>query len=99
MHEGDVDKRTQYIIEALFLVRKGGFEASGFPAVPSDLDLVDTEDQITHEVGAQPPPRGGSSSGPPPPASRPEQRAAPGPVCSASTRGCPTAGRTPAGLG
>lgn len=50
MHEGDVDKRVQYTIEALFLVRKTGFEAAGFPAVPPELDLVEPEDQITHEV-------------------------------------------------
>jgi hypothetical protein len=52
MHEGDVDKRVQYTIEALFLVRKTGFETAGFPAVPPELDLVEPEDQITHEVGA-----------------------------------------------
>lgn len=51
MHEGDVDKRVQYTIEALFLVRKTGFETAGFPAVPPELDLVEPEDQITHEVG------------------------------------------------
>lgn len=50
MHEGDVDKRVQYTIEALFLVRKTGFEAAGFPAVPPQLDLVEPEDQITHDV-------------------------------------------------
>jgi pre-mRNA-splicing factor CWC22 len=53
MHEGDVDKRVQYTIEALFLVRKTGFETAGFPAVPPELDLVEPEDQITHEVGYQ----------------------------------------------
>lgn len=53
MHEGDVDKRVQYTIEALFLVRKTGFETAGFPAVPPELDLVEPEDQITHEVGAR----------------------------------------------
>jgi len=45
-----VDKRVQYTIEALFLVRKTGFEAAGFPAVPPQLDLVEPEDQITHDV-------------------------------------------------
>lgn len=51
LHEGiGVGTRTQYIIEGLYAVRKAGFEASGHPAVPPELDLVETSDQITHEV-------------------------------------------------
>lgn len=38
------------MIEGLFAVRKAGFETSGFPAIQSDLDLIESEDQITHEV-------------------------------------------------
>jgi len=51
LHEGiGVGMRTQYIIEGLYAVRKAGFEASGHPAVLPELDLVETSDQITHEV-------------------------------------------------
>eukprot|EP00457_Paulinella_chromatophora_P002310 gb/GEZN01002314.1/.p1 GENE.gb/GEZN01002314.1/~~gb/GEZN01002314.1/.p1 ORF type:complete len:747 (+),score=137.04 gb/GEZN01002314.1/:74-2314(+) len=48
LHEGEIDKRVQYMIEGLFLVRKSGFEE--FPAVMPELDLVDLDDQITHEL-------------------------------------------------
>lgn len=48
LHEGAIGKRTQYIIENLFAVRKANFE--GFPAIPPDLDLLEEEDLITHEV-------------------------------------------------
>ena len=48
LHEGDIDKRVQYSIEALFAVRKSRF--ADFPAVTPDLDLVDRADQITHET-------------------------------------------------
>ena len=51
LHEGEkVSKRTQYIIEGLYAIRKSGFESSGHPAVPENLDLVEEADQITHEV-------------------------------------------------
>eukprot|EP00889_Picochlorum_renovo_P002456 jgi/Picre1/29486/NNA_004872.t1 len=54
LHEGrDVDKRTQYVIEGLYAVRKTGFEASGYPVIPENLDLVEEEDQITHEVSLE----------------------------------------------
>lgn len=51
LHEGEaIGKRTQYVIEGLFAVRKHGFEKSGHPAVPAELDLVESSDQITHEL-------------------------------------------------
>ncbi|KAF8062096.1 Cwc22 [Scenedesmus sp. PABB004] len=50
LHEGAIDKRCQYMIEGLFAVRKAGFAASGHPAVAPALDLVEDEDQITHEM-------------------------------------------------
>ena len=50
LHEGEIDKRVQFMIEGLFAVRKAGFETSGFPAVQAELDLIESEDQITHEV-------------------------------------------------
>ena len=47
LHEGAIDKRVQYTIEALFAERKSGFGET--PAVPRELDLIDAEDQIPHE--------------------------------------------------
>jgi len=41
LHEGNIEKRSQFVIEGLFAVRKAGFEASGFKAVAPELDLVD----------------------------------------------------------
>lgn len=48
LHEGDIDKRVQYTIEGLFAIRKGGF--ADYPAVHEQLDLVESSDQITHEL-------------------------------------------------
>jgi pre-mRNA-splicing factor CWC22 len=45
----NVSKRTQYVVEALFASWKKGF-ATDNPAVREGLDLVEIEDQITHEV-------------------------------------------------
>lgn len=50
LHEGEIDKRVQFMIEGLFAIRKAGFAKSGFPAIQSELDLVEEDDQITHEV-------------------------------------------------
>ncbi len=47
LHEGEIDKRVQYTIEELFAVRKTNFAEHA--AVRPELDLVDIEDQITHE--------------------------------------------------
>jgi len=49
LHEGDIDKRVQYTIEALFAVRKAKF--ADYPTIHPELDLVEAEDQITHELG------------------------------------------------
>ena len=46
LHESSLDKRTQYMIEVLFAVRKDQFKAH--PAVPTGLDLVEENDQYTH---------------------------------------------------
>ncbi|KJZ71779.1 hypothetical protein HIM_08799 [Hirsutella minnesotensis 3608] len=51
LHEADIDKRTQYMIEVLFQVRKDKFKDN--PAVKEELDLVEEEDQITHQVGLE----------------------------------------------
>ncbi|KAK7225629.1 hypothetical protein V2G26_013632 [Clonostachys chloroleuca] len=48
LHEADIDKRTQYMIEVLFQVRKDKFKDN--PAIKEELDLVEEEDQITHNV-------------------------------------------------
>lgn len=48
LHEGEIDKRTQYLIEGLMMIRRDGFKEH--PARPDGLDLVEEEDQITHEV-------------------------------------------------
>ncbi|KAK2078226.1 hypothetical protein QBZ16_004095 [Prototheca wickerhamii] len=50
LHEGGIERRTQFVIENLFALRKAGFERQGHPAVPPELDLVEAEDQITHEI-------------------------------------------------
>ncbi|OQR92959.1 nucampholin [Thraustotheca clavata] len=49
LHEGEIDKRVQYTIEGLFAIRKGKF--ADYPAVHEELDLVDSNDQITHQIG------------------------------------------------
>ncbi|KAH6620114.1 armadillo-type protein [Boeremia exigua] len=46
LHEADIDKRTQYMIEVLFEVRRTKYKEH--PTVREDLDLVEEEDQITH---------------------------------------------------
>ncbi|RCI15195.1 hypothetical protein L249_6444 [Ophiocordyceps polyrhachis-furcata BCC 54312] len=48
LHEAGIDKRTQYMIEVLFQVRKDKFRDN--PAIKEELDLVEEEDQITHQV-------------------------------------------------
>ncbi|KAI9734530.1 MAG: pre-mRNA-splicing factor cwc22 [Cirrosporium novae-zelandiae] len=48
LHEADIDKRVQYMIEVLFQVRKDKYKDN--PAMREELDLVEEEDQITHHV-------------------------------------------------
>ena len=48
LHEQDLDKRVQYMIEVLFQVRKDKYKDN--PAVKEELDLVEEEDQITHQL-------------------------------------------------
>lgn len=49
LHEGtDLEKRTQYMIEVLFQVRRDKWKE--YPAIKEELDLVEEEDQITHKV-------------------------------------------------
>ncbi|PIB02367.1 Pre-mRNA-splicing factor cwc22 [Cercospora beticola] len=46
LHEADIDKRVQYMIEVLFQIRKDKYK--DHQAVREELDLVEEEDQITH---------------------------------------------------
>ena len=48
LNDADIDKRTQYMIEVMFAVRKDGFK--DFPIKPQELDLVEEADQITHLI-------------------------------------------------
>lgn len=48
LHEADIDKRVQYMIEVLFQVRKDRYKDN--PAIREELDLVEEEDQITHRT-------------------------------------------------
>lgn len=48
LHEADIDKRVQYMIEVLFQVRKDKYKDN--PAIKYELDLVEEEDQITHKL-------------------------------------------------
>ena len=48
LHESTIDKRSQYMIEVMFQVRKDGFKDN--PAVPQELDLVEEADQFTHTL-------------------------------------------------
>ena len=48
LHEQDLDKRVQYMIEVLFQIRKDKFKDN--PAIRDELDLVEEEDQITHQI-------------------------------------------------
>ena len=49
LHESDIDRRVQYMIEVLFQVRKDKYKDN--PAIKEELDLVEEEDQITHNTG------------------------------------------------
>ncbi|CAH9123844.1 unnamed protein product [Cuscuta epithymum] len=51
LHEGEIHKRVQFLIEGLFAIRKSMFQ--GYPAVRPELDLVEQEDQVTHEISLQ----------------------------------------------
>jgi pre-mRNA-splicing factor CWC22 len=48
LHEGECSRRVQYTIESLFNVRKSKFKTH--PGVIPELDLIEEEDRITHEV-------------------------------------------------
>lgn len=45
----NIDKRVQYRIDDLFMIRRDKFV--NYPSVTPELDLVELEDQITHQIG------------------------------------------------
>ena len=47
---GSVEQRTVFMIEELFRVRRVGFDASGFPVMPPELDLLEAQDRNTHNI-------------------------------------------------
>ena len=47
---GSVEQRTVFMIEELFRVRRVGFEASNFPVMPPELDLLEAQDRNTHNI-------------------------------------------------
>ncbi|PVU95121.1 hypothetical protein BB561_002006 [Smittium simulii] len=48
LHDAEIDKRVQYMIEVLLQVRREGFKDNVM--IPKDLDLVEEADQIVHEI-------------------------------------------------
>ncbi|KAF6758729.1 MIF4G-domain-containing protein [Ephemerocybe angulata] len=48
LNEGNISQRVQYMIEVLMQVRKDKYKDN--PIVPEGLDLVEEEEQITHQI-------------------------------------------------
>lgn len=48
LNESLIDRRVQYMIEAVFAVRKTSFK--DYPPIAPELDLVELEEQVTHEL-------------------------------------------------
>ena len=48
LQDGEVNKRCQYVVEKLFKVRKDKFKQ--YQGIIKELDLVEEDDRITHEV-------------------------------------------------
>ncbi|TIC33161.1 MIF4G-domain-containing protein [Wallemia mellicola] len=47
LHDADISKRVQYMIEVLFQIRKDKFKDN--PIIPEELDLVEQDEQIVHD--------------------------------------------------
>nr|CAG4714854.1 unnamed protein product [Naegleria fowleri] len=47
LHEGQIDRRAQYMIETLFNIRK--LEFKDYPSIKEELDLVEDDDRIIHD--------------------------------------------------
>ena len=48
LHEANIDKRVQYMVEVMFAIRKDGFKQH--PSVVEELDKCEEEDQFTHAL-------------------------------------------------
>jgi hypothetical protein len=48
LNEGKISQRAQYMIEVLMQVRKDEFQDN--PILPEGLDLVEEDEQITHQI-------------------------------------------------
>ncbi|KAJ3573317.1 hypothetical protein NP233_g2517 [Leucocoprinus birnbaumii] len=48
LNEGNISQRVQYMIEVLMQVRKDKYKDN--PIIPEGLDLVEEDDQITHQI-------------------------------------------------
>ena len=48
LNEGSISQRVQYMIEVLMQVRKDKYKDN--PILPEGLDLVEEEEQITHQI-------------------------------------------------
>ena len=49
LYEGEISVRVQYMVEVLAQTRKDNFKDN--PRIPEQLDLVEEDDQITHQIG------------------------------------------------
>lgn len=59
LHEAEIDTKAQYSIENLFAIRKTSFK--DHVGVIPELDLIEVEDQITHNVDLEEEMRGEES--------------------------------------
>lgn len=48
LNEGTISHRVQYMVEVLMQVRKDKYKDN--PVIPEGLDLVEEDDQITHQI-------------------------------------------------
>ncbi|TIA75577.1 hypothetical protein E3P91_00381 [Wallemia ichthyophaga] len=48
LHDANISKRVQYMIEVLFQIRKDKFKDNVI--IPQDLDLVEEDEQIVHDI-------------------------------------------------
>ena len=48
LQDGEVNKRCQYVVEKMFKIRKDKFK--DHQGIVKELDLVEEDDKITHEV-------------------------------------------------
>lgn len=51
LNEGSISHRVQYMIEVLMQVRKDKYKDN--PVIPEGLDLVEEDDQITHQISLE----------------------------------------------